>query len=78
MLLNRSRFANFSIINPKTVGRNLPSMSDLSKHLKKPIRMGEVDVNGLAMVKRVEPQWVYDPNFPNARIRKTSYRLKNP
>jgi hypothetical protein len=53
-------------------------MGDLSTHLKKPIRMGEVDVNGLAMVKRIEPEWVYDPNFPNARIRKTSYRLKNP
>lgn len=74
MLLNRSSFD----INPNTLNRNLSSMSDLSPHLKKPIRMGDIDVNGLAMVKRLDPEWVYDPKFPNTRIRKTSYRLKNP
>ena len=86
MLLNKSKkygkFGNgvitstfSSLINPDTLGRNLSTMGDLARHMKKPIRTGNTaKVDGIDLVERVSGQWKTDPRFPGARIRSTSYR----
>ena len=72
--MHRLRKASFAYINPRTIGRNLPSLRNLSRHLDLPIDTGIIEelpdlAVDIPMRKQVSGRWRTNPEYPNTRIR---------
>ena len=74
----RNKLASFGLINPKTLGRNLPSMGQLAKNMDMPIDTGIVEslpdlAVEIPMRKMISGKWKTNAEYPNTRIREISW-----